>query len=140
MGEIACAGREQESGIGQINLAISQMDSVTQMNSALVEEAAAATHSLHEQADQLARVVGVFKLEPMEAATSGAPSGAAAMASALAAARATAEAQASRRRSSGSALTVARKAAKKPNPLHVVPDESASFDEIPGDEWRVRAA
>ncbi|MBC7860624.1 MAG: MCP four helix bundle domain-containing protein, partial [Burkholderiaceae bacterium] len=63
MGEIACAGREQETGIGQINQAIGQMDAVTQMNSALVEEAAAATAALHEQADQLSRVVGVFKLD-----------------------------------------------------------------------------
>jgi methyl-accepting chemotaxis protein len=35
---------------------------VTQRNAALVEEAAAATQSLQEQAKDLERVVGVFKL------------------------------------------------------------------------------
>ena len=62
MGEIAAASQEQTSGIEQINLAISQMDQVTQQNAALVEEAAAAATSLQEQADSLSRVVGVFQL------------------------------------------------------------------------------
>jgi hypothetical protein len=38
------------------------MDQVTQQNAALVEEAAAATGSLQDQADKLAEVVSVFKL------------------------------------------------------------------------------
>jgi methyl-accepting chemotaxis protein len=38
------------------------MDHVTQQNAALVEEAAAATQSLQNQADELTRVVNVFKL------------------------------------------------------------------------------
>lgn len=68
--EIAVAGREQSSGIEQINLAIGQMDNVTQQNAALVEEAAAASQSLHQQAELLIQSVGVFKLplesEPMQ--------------------------------------------------------------------------
>lgn len=40
-----------------------QMDQVTQQNAALVEEAAAAAGSLHEQANQLALTVGAFKVE-----------------------------------------------------------------------------
>ncbi|HHT8904258.1 TPA: methyl-accepting chemotaxis protein, partial [Burkholderia cenocepacia] len=44
--EIAAASREQSQGIGQVNLAIEQMDQVTQQNAALVEQAAAAAHSL----------------------------------------------------------------------------------------------
>jgi methyl-accepting chemotaxis protein len=63
MGEISAASREQETGISQIGQAISQMDSVTQQNAALVEEAAAAADSLHQQAANLAQVVGVFKLD-----------------------------------------------------------------------------
>ncbi|MFZ6746380.1 methyl-accepting chemotaxis protein [Undibacterium sp. JH2W] len=60
--EITAAGAEQSSGIDQINTAIIQMDQVTQQNAALVEEAAAAAGALQEQAANLSRVVGVFKL------------------------------------------------------------------------------
>ncbi|WP_296000496.1 methyl-accepting chemotaxis protein [Rugamonas sp.] len=62
MGEITSASVEQSSGIEQVNQAIGQMDEVTQQNAALVEEAAAAAASLQEQADALAQVVAVFKL------------------------------------------------------------------------------
>ncbi|MHB1334276.1 MAG: methyl-accepting chemotaxis protein [Sulfuriferula sp.] len=62
MGEITAASQEQTSGIEQINQAVSQMDEVTQQNAALVEEAAAASESLHDQAGNLAQVVSVFKL------------------------------------------------------------------------------
>jgi methyl-accepting chemotaxis protein len=60
--EISVASEEQTSGIEQVNQAIIDMDNNTQQNSALVEQAAAATHSLQEQADKLQRVVGVFQL------------------------------------------------------------------------------
>jgi methyl-accepting chemotaxis protein len=63
MGEITSASLEQEAGIDQIHHAITEMDGVTQQNAALVEEAAAAAASLHEQADTLANVVRVFKLD-----------------------------------------------------------------------------
>ncbi len=63
MGEITSASHEQEAGINQINLAITEMDTVTQQNAALVEEAAAAAGSLHEQAEHLAQVVSVFKVD-----------------------------------------------------------------------------
>jgi len=61
--EITAAGQEQTSGIEQINQAIIQMDSVTQQNSALVEEAAAAAATLQEQSANLVQVVSVFKLD-----------------------------------------------------------------------------
>jgi len=51
-----------------VNQAISQMDQVTQQNAALVEEAAAATESLQDQADKLAQVVSVFKLNGYQVA------------------------------------------------------------------------
>jgi methyl-accepting chemotaxis protein len=63
MGEISSASREQEGGITQINHAITEMDSVTQQNAALVEEAAGAAGSLQEQAERLAQMVAVFKVE-----------------------------------------------------------------------------
>ncbi|QRR05711.1 methyl-accepting chemotaxis protein [Burkholderia sp. MS455] len=63
MGEIAAASNEQSRGIEQVNLAITQMDEVTQQNAALVEEAAAASKSLEEQGNQLAESVSLFRLE-----------------------------------------------------------------------------
>ncbi|MGK5024983.1 methyl-accepting chemotaxis protein [Janthinobacterium sp. RB2R34] len=62
VGEIATASREQSDGIDQVNQAIAQMDQVTQQNAALVEEAAAATQSLQDQAGELAQTVSLFKL------------------------------------------------------------------------------
>src|SRR5450830_1756944 len=61
--EISAASAEQSDGIEQVNQAITQMDEVTQQNAALVEEAAAASQSLQEQAQQLEQAVSVFKLE-----------------------------------------------------------------------------
>ena len=63
MGEISSASLEQTEGIEQINMAVSQMDQVTQQNASLVEEAAAAAESLQDQAGKLAELVTVFKLD-----------------------------------------------------------------------------
>ena len=63
MAEISAAGREQELGIGQINQAVAEMDTVTQQNAALVEEAAAASEAMQEQAAALAEMVSIFKLD-----------------------------------------------------------------------------
>ncbi|MRV72013.1 HAMP domain-containing protein [Duganella sp. FT92W] len=60
MSEIAAAGREQEAGIEQINHAVTEMDTVTQQNAALVEEAAAAADSLRDLATNLSVTVAVF--------------------------------------------------------------------------------
>ncbi|WP_284506966.1 methyl-accepting chemotaxis protein [Caballeronia sp. GAFFF1] len=67
MGEIASASHEQSRGIEQVNLAISQMDEVTQQNAALVEEAAAAAGSLEDQAEALRKAVSVFRTSPSAA-------------------------------------------------------------------------
>ncbi|MEK7912428.1 methyl-accepting chemotaxis protein [Burkholderia contaminans] len=63
MGEIAAASNEQSRGIEQVNLAITQMDEVTQQNAALVEQAAAASKSLEEQGGRLAEAVSLFRLD-----------------------------------------------------------------------------
>src|SRR5450830_1896408 len=63
VGEITSASQEQSDGIEQINLAITQMDEVTQQNAALVEEATAAAQSLQDQAGKLSGIVSVFKLD-----------------------------------------------------------------------------
>ncbi|MBK8751464.1 MAG: HAMP domain-containing protein [Candidatus Competibacteraceae bacterium] len=60
--EIAAAAREQASGIEQVNKAILQMDQVTQQNAALVEETAAASHAMGDQAHELQQLMGFFKL------------------------------------------------------------------------------
>jgi len=62
MGEISAASGEQHRGIEQVNVAISQMDEVTQQNAALVEEASAAAQSMASQASTLREVVSTFKL------------------------------------------------------------------------------
>src|SRR5206468_5523408 len=62
MVEISAASREQSSGIDQVNMAITQMDNVTQQNAALVEEASAASQAMREQAAKLAELVSIFKL------------------------------------------------------------------------------
>jgi methyl-accepting chemotaxis protein len=61
MGEIAAAATEQSTGIDQVNLAVAQMDEVTQQNAALVEQAAAAASSLEDQARRLTSAVSVFQ-------------------------------------------------------------------------------
>jgi len=47
----------------QINLAITQMDSVTQQNAALVEQAAAAAQSLEDQSRELQAAVAIFQVQ-----------------------------------------------------------------------------
>ena len=61
--EIAAASNEQSAGIEQVNDAVMKMDDMTQQNTALVEEAAAAAESMLEQADELMSAVSVFRLE-----------------------------------------------------------------------------
>lgn len=65
--EISAASLEQSSGIEQVNRAVIQMDEVTQQNAALVEQAAAAAHSMADQAQELRDAVAVFKVgNPVE--------------------------------------------------------------------------
>jgi methyl-accepting chemotaxis protein len=60
IGEITSASAEQSDGIVEINAAIGQLDNMTQQNSALVEESAAAASSLKDQTDILSHAVAVF--------------------------------------------------------------------------------
>ena len=62
MGEIASASDEQSRGISQVSQAVTEMDNTTQQNAALVEQSAAAAHSLEEQAASLTRAISVFRL------------------------------------------------------------------------------
>src|SRR5471030_2755773 len=70
MQEISTASREQSIGVDQVNAAIAHMDQVTQQNAALVEEAAAATASLANEAGGLMQAVSLFKFGRPAAAAS----------------------------------------------------------------------
>ena len=63
IGEISHGAREQLSGISQINEAVTQLDTITQQNAALVEQMAASAVSLEGQAQTLAETVKVFRIE-----------------------------------------------------------------------------
>jgi len=62
MASITDASREQSTGIGHVGQAITDMDSVTQQNAALVEQAAAAAANMQDQAANLAQLVAHFRL------------------------------------------------------------------------------
>ncbi|CAG4893383.1 methyl-accepting chemotaxis protein [Paraburkholderia saeva] len=63
MGEITVASSEQSGGIEQVNLAVTQIGEATQQNATIVGVAERAAADLREQAERLAQVVSVFKLE-----------------------------------------------------------------------------
>ncbi len=56
--EVATASREQTQGIEQVNLAIGQIDKVTQNNAANAEESASAAEELNAQTESLKDAVG----------------------------------------------------------------------------------
>ena len=56
--EIATASEEQSHGISQVNIAMTEMDKVTQATSANAEESAAAAEELNAQAEQMKGYVG----------------------------------------------------------------------------------
>ncbi len=62
VGEIAAASNEQAQGIAQVNIGLSQIDQVTQQNTANAEESAASAVELSSQAEQLRRMLSRFRL------------------------------------------------------------------------------
>jgi methyl-accepting chemotaxis protein len=62
VGEISASADEQSSGIEQINIAMTQIDQVTQSNSAQTEELSSTAQTLSEQSVQMTLLVGSFKL------------------------------------------------------------------------------
>jgi methyl-accepting chemotaxis protein len=63
MAEIAASSMEQASGIEQVNNAVTSMDTVTQQNAALVQQASAAAHTLTEQAANLTELIARYRLD-----------------------------------------------------------------------------
>ena len=57
VGEIATASSEQSQGIGQVTIAVAQMDRITQSNAASAEETSAASQDLNAQASVLSEAV-----------------------------------------------------------------------------------
>ena len=62
IGEISSAAAEQSDGISQVNVAVSQLDHMTQQNGALVGESTAAADNLRNQAQRLAELIAVFQI------------------------------------------------------------------------------
>ncbi|MEP6506198.1 MAG: methyl-accepting chemotaxis protein, partial [Betaproteobacteria bacterium] len=60
--EITSATVEQSAGIDLVNVAVTEMDQVTQQNAALVEQVAAAADSMRAQVQRLVSDVSVFRL------------------------------------------------------------------------------
>ena len=71
--EIAAASSEQSAGIEQVNKAITQLDEVTQQNAALVEEAAAASESMDDQARSLNEMMNFFETGETDQSISASP-------------------------------------------------------------------
>ncbi|PHZ84073.1 methyl-accepting chemotaxis protein [Paremcibacter congregatus] len=60
--EIANASAEQTQGIDEVNVAIAEMDDMTQQNSSLVEQSTAAARLLERQAAEMQRLMSFFKI------------------------------------------------------------------------------
>jgi methyl-accepting chemotaxis protein len=75
--DIAASAQEQASGLSQVNSAVNQMDQVTQQNAAMVEQSTAASRSLAHEANELGRLMALFRIQgssarPVQAAAAAA--------------------------------------------------------------------
>jgi len=61
--EIAASAKEQAHGIEQVNKAVGEMDKVTQQNAASSEESSSAAEELNSQSEELAAMVGSFRIQ-----------------------------------------------------------------------------
>ena len=66
--EIAAASKEQASGVEEINKAVTQMDQMTQQNGALVEESAASSRTLQDEAQTMYEKMSSFEIGETNAA------------------------------------------------------------------------
>ncbi len=74
--EIASASQEQAAGVQEINNSVTNMDEMTQQNSALVEENSASTRVLSEEANKLGELMDFFRINQAMAAPGGPAAGA----------------------------------------------------------------
>jgi methyl-accepting chemotaxis protein len=68
MSVIAASADHQSTGLEQINIAVSEMDGVTQQNAAMVEQATAAARSLADEVASMMRQIGRFQLRAISGA------------------------------------------------------------------------
>jgi len=61
--EMASSAHEQTRAITEVNIAVNQLDQLTQQNAAMVEETTAATHTLTTQSSDLSRLMAGFTVE-----------------------------------------------------------------------------
>ena len=66
--EIAAASKQQANGVDEINRAVTQMDQMTQQNGALVEQSAAASRTLQEEAQAMYDKMSEFSIDSHHAA------------------------------------------------------------------------
>jgi methyl-accepting chemotaxis protein len=59
---IAGGAKDQATGLDEVNIAINEMDQVTQQNAAMVEETTAASQSLSQETTQLSGLIGQFQV------------------------------------------------------------------------------
>jgi len=67
MSDVASASKEQETGLQEVNGAISQMDEMTQQNAAMVEETTASARTLSGKALTLVELISFFRAEGLDA-------------------------------------------------------------------------
>jgi methyl-accepting chemotaxis protein len=68
--EISASAQEQSTALAEVNTSVNQMDQMTQQNAAMVEESTAASHSLAQEAEKLASLLGQFTMGEIPAAAS----------------------------------------------------------------------
>jgi methyl-accepting chemotaxis protein len=62
IGEISAAAKEQSSGIGQVNTAVSEMDTLTQRNAMMVQQTSSAAGDMRNHAERLNELISSFVL------------------------------------------------------------------------------
>ena len=60
---IAAGAREQSTGLDEVNVALGQMDQVTQQNAAMVQQSTATSRSLSQQTMELSQLVDQFEID-----------------------------------------------------------------------------
>ena len=63
MQEISTTAVEQQTGVDQVNIAVSKIDGITQQNASLVDETSTSAKELLEQAQNLQNIMTFFKMQ-----------------------------------------------------------------------------
>ncbi len=73
VGGIAASAQEQATGLSEVNVAVNQMDQMTQQNAAMVEQTTAAAHAMRGNAGELAGQIRRFKTSALAPSRATAP-------------------------------------------------------------------